>query len=296
MRNKEQAIVYLCQDKYLIGIIHQPILPSKTGVLIVVGGPQYRAGSHRQFVLLARKLCDDGIPVMRFDYRGMGDSDGESQSFQTIDYDISTTINTFFLHCPKLSGVIIWGLCDAASAALFYGYQDPRVKGLVLLNPWVYTEQGAAKTYLRYYYIQRITNPDFWRKIITFEFNYFESLTSVTTLIRKSIRRSRGQINCSPKTANSHKEFELVDGSLPLPIRMRECLGRFNHSVLLILSGKDLTADEFRETIRLDSKWQKLLDHKRISKYELLDADHTFSTQTWRNQVANVTSEWVKGL
>jgi len=48
-----------------------------TGVLIVVGGPQYRVGSHRQFVMLARFLADHGVPCMRFDYRGMGDVSGE---------------------------------------------------------------------------------------------------------------------------------------------------------------------------------------------------------------------------
>ena len=42
------------------------------GMLIVVGGPQYRAGSHRQFTLLARDVAATGVPTMRFDYRGMG--------------------------------------------------------------------------------------------------------------------------------------------------------------------------------------------------------------------------------
>jgi hypothetical protein len=29
---------------------------------------------------------------------------------------------------------VIWGLCDGASAAMFYAEQDRRVSGLVLLN------------------------------------------------------------------------------------------------------------------------------------------------------------------
>ena len=39
-------------------------------MVIVVGGPQYRAGSHRQFTLLARHIAAAGYPVLRFDARG----------------------------------------------------------------------------------------------------------------------------------------------------------------------------------------------------------------------------------
>jgi len=52
------------------------------GVLIVVGGPQYRVGSHRQFLLLSRRLAAEGHPVMRFDYRGMGDASGAMRGFE----------------------------------------------------------------------------------------------------------------------------------------------------------------------------------------------------------------------
>lgn len=54
------------------------------GLLMVVGGPQYRVGSHRQFVLLARDLAAAGIPVFPFDYRGMGDSTGQARDFEGI--------------------------------------------------------------------------------------------------------------------------------------------------------------------------------------------------------------------
>ena len=38
----------------MAGILSLPDAPGPRGVLIVTGGPQYRIGSHRQFVLLAR--------------------------------------------------------------------------------------------------------------------------------------------------------------------------------------------------------------------------------------------------
>ncbi|HBZ05431.1 MAG TPA: hydrolase 1, exosortase A system-associated, partial [Massilia sp.] len=49
-----------CRGAWLYGIVSLPAAPHPRGVLIVVGGPQYRAGSHRQFTLLARDLAAAG--------------------------------------------------------------------------------------------------------------------------------------------------------------------------------------------------------------------------------------------
>lgn len=90
------------------------------GVLIIVGGPQYRVGSHRQFVLLSRRLAGEGYPAMRFDYRGMGDAGGAMRSFEDVRADIGAAIEAFQRAVPSLRRIVLWGLCDAASAALLY--------------------------------------------------------------------------------------------------------------------------------------------------------------------------------
>lgn len=283
----EQPVTFLCSDNRLFGVVHKSAQPGRQGVLIVVGGPQYRVGSHRQFILLARHLAENGIAVMRFDYRGMGDSEGEPMSFDAIDKDINAAIDAFVDLCPQVKDVVIWGLCDAASAALFYAHQDKRVKGLVLLNPWVFTDQGSARTYLKHYYVQRIFNKDLWRKIVKFEFDYRQSLASLVTMLRDA---------CNKKSDRTVGETIPQSNTLTLPERMRECLRRFQHPVLLILSGRDLTADEFRELIKSDQEWRQLLAHQRITRYDLIDSDHTFATANWRDQVAAWTLNWVKGV
>ena len=168
----ESPVVFECQGERLVGIIHESASKNSLGVLIVVGGPQYRVGSHRQFVLLSRFLANQDISSMRFDVRGMGDSGGEQRRFDALDHDIKAAMDCFMASSGDLERIIIWGLCDAASAALFYAYQDDRVAGLVLLNPWIFTKQGAAKTYLKYYYWQRLTSQSFWRKLFAFKFDF----------------------------------------------------------------------------------------------------------------------------
>ena len=90
----EQPVVFDCEDCRLIGIVTLPETTAEAGVIIVVGGPQYRAGSHRQFTLVARHLAEQGIASIRFDYRGMGDSEGDMRNFENIDSDIRAAIDT----------------------------------------------------------------------------------------------------------------------------------------------------------------------------------------------------------
>ncbi len=291
MKTEEIPLIFTCQQDNLIGIIHKPEETSSIGVLLVVGGPQYRVGSHRQFVLLARMLATHGIPVMRFDFRGMGDSEGDMRSFLEVDEDIKSALDTFYQHCPNIDKTIIWGLCDAASAALFYAYQDERVKGLVLLNPWIFTEQGAAKTYLKHYYLQRLLSADLWRKVLLLRFDYRQSMKSLFSIIKNVFNPA---INHSDE--NTDDKVNLVSSNLNLPLRMRECLQRFKFPVLFILSGRDLTADEFREAVNSDPDWQKLFEKKTIMRLEMSESDHTFSTARWRDEVAETTLNWIENL
>ena len=285
----EIALTFSCDQQTLIGVLHPAQQVSKIGVLVIVGGPQYRVGSHRQFVLLARHLAAQGIPTMRFDVRGMGDASGEPRSFAVLDDDILAAVDCFLSQQPDIEQVVIWGLCDAASAALFYAYQDSRIAGLVLLNPWVFTEQGAAKTYLKHYYLQRLFSKDLWRKVLRLQFNFAASLTSLLTMLKQA---RRGVQASEPQLQGLVK----VDANLALPVRMRECLQRFTGPVLLILSGRDLTADEFREAVKADAGWQALLADSRITREDFADADHTFSSAVARDQVAQWTTAWLKGL
>jgi len=285
----ETPVVCSCQSDDLIGIVHQPESPLKVGVLIVVGGPQYRVGSHRQFVLMARMLADNHIAVMRFDYRGMGDSEGVVRSFSDVDEDIKSALDVFYKHTPGLRGVVIWGLCDAASASAFYAYQDKRVKGLVLLNPWVFTEQGAAKTYLKHYYLQRLCSPALWCKVFSFQFDYQKSFSSIALMLKKIVLPSIENASLMRQGV-----IDLVDPNLSLPDRVRDCLLRFKSPILFILSGRDLTADEFRGVLKSCEKWQLLLEGCEVSTIDLAGMDHTFSSKKWRDEVSQITLKWVK--
>jgi exosortase A-associated hydrolase 1 len=282
----EQALMFECEGVRLIGMLSSAPVPASRGVLIVVGGPQYRVGSHRQFTLLARHLAERGVPALRFDYRGMGDSDGEMRTFERVGADIRCAIDRFFASVPGLKDVVLWGLCDAASAALFYAHQDARVSGLVLVNPWARTEQGVARVHLRHYYVQRLFQASLWQKVARGEFNIRGAAAAFGKFAFDAMGRgpSAGTVEESPASES------------PLPDRMEDALRRFQGRVLLILSGNDLTAQEFNDLAKRSQNWRRLLEDRRVTRHDLPEANHTFARRDWRDQVARWTEAWVKNL
>jgi len=284
----EIPVSFKCSGEHLLGIFSEGSL--EVGVLIVVGGPQYRVGSHRQFTLLARHLAESGIPSFRFDYRGMGDSSGNIRDFEDVNLDIKSAVDQMFLRSPGLKRVVLWGLCDAASANVFYAYTDDRVCGLVLLNPWVRTVEGEAKAFLKHYYLSRLVNKELWLKIFSGKFDFSHSMRSLFDLTRKLIRRKKSSEVESAEFAKSNQ----LSGTLPE--RMFQGLMHFDGPVLLILSGDDLTAKEFRDLVVSSSDWKSLLEKDQFMQCVVEGANHTFSTAVWRNIVETRTSNWVLEL
>lgn len=285
----EQPLVFGCGGQQLVGILSLPATTTRRGVLVVVGGPQYRVGSHRQFTLLARALAAAGLPVLRFDYAGMGDSDGAVKSFEHAATDIRCAIDAFIAAVPNVEEVVIWGLCDAASAASFYAAGDPRVTRLVLLNPWVRTEAGAAKAYLRGYYVARLLDANFWRKVARGEFDVRSSLGSLVTMLWSAFGRKPAAVITGADAP--------VDPPAPradLPTRMLEGLAAFKGRILVILSGDDRVAAEFRNVVAASRRWRRLMGAKRVAQRRLDEADHTFSSRLWRDQVARWTIDWLQ--
>lgn len=276
MSISEQGIVFPCAGEQLLGIITTPELPGKIGVLFIVGGPQYRAGSHRQFLLLSRALAAAGYSAMRFDYRGMGDSSGDLRNFEAIDDDIGAAIDAFCAHCTQLERIVLWGLCDAASASLLYWdtTRDARIGGLILLNPWIRSEATLARAYVKHYYGQRLVQPEFWHKLLTGRLGIGRALAGFIG----SLRRARQQ---NPST----EEVRVMS----FQKRMLRGLHEFPGASTLILSGNDYTAKEFLESANASPAWQEVLKRDNVSMTEVPAADHTFSSAVWRSGVERLT-------
>jgi exosortase A-associated hydrolase 1 len=269
-----------CGGASLLGVIAVPAQPARVGVVIVVGGPQYRVGSHRQFVLLARELASAGFACLRFDYRGMGDSDGPRIPFEQIDDDVRAAIDALCGEVRSIEQVVLWGLCDGAAAAATYAATDRRVAGLALFNPWVRTPSGEAEAVLKHYYARRVLSRAFWRKLVAGKVDLAASGTSIW----RSLRSAAGQGNATKPS----------DASALLPERIGAALLRGRVPVLIGLSGNDNVAAEFRLAASRPGPLADLMNRPEVRRVEFPGADHTFSTATWRDQAAAATLAWLR--
>lgn len=288
----ERPIRFDCAGEPLIGMLHcaDGGVPELGVLVIVAGGPQYRIGGARQLVLWAREISAQGIPVLRFDFRGMGDSYGDYLGFEDVGDDLRSALDAFFEAVPTLKHVVLWGECNACSAALFYAPGDARVKGMVMLNPWVRTEEGQAKTVIKRYYLQRLKQRSFWLKVLRFQFDLSGSLRSAVEMLRRARGRSASQGTMASENGGGR------DDRSPLPVRMLTGLRRFKGEIMLVMSGRDYIAQEFDELLKSSAEWRDQLAAHQTVRHDLEFADHTFSTADWRNQVSAWGIEWLKAL
>jgi exosortase A-associated hydrolase 1 len=284
MAYSESVLNFRCEGENLLGILSSPVAPktsSDIGVIIVVGGPQYRVGSHRQFVQLARGLASAGYGVLRFDYRGMGDSGGAQRDFEGIEADIAAAIDCLLAHNGgQYKRVVLWGLCDAASAALLYwqSSRDSRVKGMALANPWVRSEASLARTQIKHYYLQRLLAPDFWRKFLRGRVAK-DALSGLLRSALSAIRSSTEKVDTASKPL-----FQQC---------MKEALLKFDGRMLFLLCERDMTAQEFLAFGNQDASLRNLLASSKVELHRLPTPDHTFSNADDKCRVETITKQWM---
>jgi uncharacterized protein len=259
MNAGQRALRFLLKGSHLVGIIDVPERPLQRGLLLVPGSTQYRIGSHRQFTLLARQLVRCGIPVMRFDCRGMGDSEGEPRAGTSLDEDIRAAVDEFLRQMPDMEEVVVWGLGDAATAAAFYAHSDERVRGLALLNPALGDAATGAVAEPRPHYPGPLGELAFWKKVAT------------------------GHIDYAARAASLRQAAQ--DQALPLAQRLMASLQCFDGQLLVILSGADPAAQAFSHLMQ-----QYDLHCRRV---DIAGADHSFTLQAWRDEVAEASANWI---
>jgi pimeloyl-ACP methyl ester carboxylesterase len=163
---KEQAVLFGRHE--LVGIVTRPPPAQQTdepAIVVLNTGIVHRVGHHRMYVSLSRELAKRGRTVVRFDFAGIGDSKPRHDSTSPLMASM-TDIREVLDSLEKSHDVhsfILVGLCSGADHAVLYTHTDPRVVGLVLMDPTL----PPTFRYYVHYVMQRLKNVRNWISLAT---------------------------------------------------------------------------------------------------------------------------------
>ena len=226
--------------------------------LIVSGGVQTRVGPHRLFTQLAEALGGQGMAALRFDRRGVGDSEGENTGFLGSAVDIAAAASV--LRSEGGTDIVGIGLCDGAAALALFGAASG-IQRLVLLNPWSFdsdvAEMPAAAQRDRT--LKRLLDPRNWLRILS---GGIDVKGALKTLF------SRGGVAESALSA-----------------RLIAAINAFPGPVLVPLSRGDATAEAFAALL------PALGPH--VHPVWLENADHTLTRPEARQALFTAITDWL---
>ena len=159
-----EQVLELGPDRNVVAIATEPALPRRgPAVLLVNAGVIHRVGPHRLHVRLARALAEAGFATLRMDLSGIGDSRAlpDQTTFRASSIaDIRGAIDHLAKDDPGATA-IVFGICSGADNALAAAEADPRIVGVVLVDPPSY---ATFRSRLRALW-PRLGRPDFWGAI-----------------------------------------------------------------------------------------------------------------------------------
>ena len=135
--------------------------PTKSPALILLNsGLMHRVGTCNLSVKLARAVAKNGIRAYRFDSSGIGDS--ETRAFggsyeERLVSEIIEVMDELSLQ-EGITQFVLCGLCSGADSALATAAVDPRVVGIVQLDPMFFR---ILKWYF-YHYYPRVLDINCW--------------------------------------------------------------------------------------------------------------------------------------
>lgn len=124
-------------NRNLLGFLHYADSPkSSTGIVYCHPFAEEKNMSHSVMVKAARKFATAGIPVLRFDFSGCGDSEGDLHFFVVEDWlqDLDSAIDALRKE-TGISKCLLWGLRLGAGFSLMRQQYGSDIAGLILWQP-----------------------------------------------------------------------------------------------------------------------------------------------------------------
>lgn len=296
-----QAIVsFPCEGYQLRGSLHRPAgaAEADTAIIILNQGPLDRSGAHRLSIKYARQWAARGFPVLRFDARGVGDSEGDwaipedgapiKMLYKNIEegaWTVDTRAAVDHL-CATTSArnVILAGCCGGALTALHAAAEHPAVVGVIMVGmpvrPWadigIDSIVAGQVEHEAKGYVKKLGKLNAWRRFFTGESDYRVLWGIGSRYIREQMFGSSDD-RLTSLHAGMLRSFRAVQSS--------------GKQMLFVFPENDYLWVEFRDLFLPTFE-----DRPPFDLHVIPGANHTFTEVAWQEQLFSILDNWLQTL
>lgn len=259
------------RDGHLAGIVSRPDDGPTSDLAVVFpnAGLTHHVGPWQLHVNLARHLAAAGVPALRFDLSGLGDSalpqQRESVTARTTA-DIHDAIDLISAECGARH-IVMAGLCSGAIESHRAALTEERVCGVVLLDPPAYGD----RLYHVIRWTERALNP-----------------ARAFRFLRRKLHESQGKVE-KPDPANKPEPYR--------PMSAEEFAAQIETTslrgvdYLFCYSGNE----DYKHRRQLFSILTPSTPHERITVFHYRNLDHTPVLIEDRRIIADTLLKWLQG-
>ncbi len=257
-----KLVIFRRDGQKIMGMLHIPHTLKREhkapAIVMFHGFTGNKTEAHRLFVHVARSLCDQGYVVLRFDFLGSGESDGEFEDM-TLPYEVSDAEEAIrFLTKQRLvdtEKIGVLGLSMGGRVAAILALKDRRVKFAVLYSPAL----GCLK--------------DRWLQQIDAQRNLFESGKPIEVTAGWYLKKAF---------------FDTIDNMVPLVF-----IDQVKIPILIIHGDHDSIVP-----VEESAKGYELVKKQNPkNEFHIVEgADHTFSQKIHTIEAIEKTKRWLSNL
>jgi exosortase A-associated hydrolase 2 len=275
----EQAKLWRnASGQQLVGVWHpaQSTLMARATIVMLHGWSGYRSGPHQMLTRAARELAGCGYNIVRFDFAGRGDSEGDAEiaTLATMNDDTRTVVQ--WCRAQSQAPIVVLGMCSGCEVAVAAASEKP--DALVLWSAPVFAAQSSSSRdqkkrwhHLKKY-AQKLLRPQTYVKILTGRVDTKSVKNVVTSTGGEAKNVESGAVGQLPKgfRAAALSAFEKLDAP-----------------ILLVYGTADPTTEEALAWYRGQVK--------QTPHVQLIEgANHSYYGVGWEREVIDTTRAWLQ--
>lgn len=316
-----RAIAFPNADgRTLFGTLHVPRSrrPELPAVILFSPGAKMRVGPGRLYVPLTEVLNSLGYLVLRYDFYGLGDSEGELDETLLVDVYSNIQVGRYVSDGQMAidwlrreygaSRFIVGGLCGGALTGLLVAEREPSVEALLSIGMTVTLDSDSATpskyltqfelAHLRQGYIAKLLDPRAWLRLLTFRSDFGvivrSMLSGLTTKRPSAASGFAPQAGEEPAAASLPRE-QLANVNPLFPTAFFAFLGRGGRA-LMVFSEKDRMLGDWREKFVDLYPEQMRRFAPQVTEHVVPGANHVLSERAWQQEMHAAAQTWLGAL